>query len=75
MPKDVFVDFAGVMKLDHKTTFTLVGLGEGLQEEITVTEWTELTPENRSKYILTSFNDASRKADEFDITQIFFRIE
>ena len=75
MSKEVFVDFAGVMKLDSKTTFTLVGLGQGLEEVITVEQWSGLSAEDRAKYILTDFTDASRQADEFDINQMYFRIE
>jgi hypothetical protein len=74
MSKDVFVDFSGTMKLDSRTHFTLVGLGQGLEETITAAEWANLAPENRAKYILTDFTDASRRADEFNISQIFFRI-
>ena len=75
MSKEVFVDFAGTMKLDGKTKFTLVGLGQGLEETITAEQWAELAPEIRQQYILTSFNDAGRMADEFDVNQMFFRIE
>lgn len=74
MSKEVFLDFSGTMKLNGKTKFTLVGLGQGLEETITADQWAELAPEIRQQYILTSFTDASRMADEFDISQFFFRI-
>lgn len=75
MSKEVFLDFSGVMKLNEKTKFTLVGLGQGLQETITAQQWADLAPEVRQQYILTAFTDASRMADEFDVNQMFFRIE
>jgi len=63
------------MKLDGKTKFTLVGLVKGLEETITAEQWAKLEPFTRQQYILTSFNDASRMADELDVSQMFFRIE
>lgn len=75
MDKEVFLDFSGVMKLSGNTSFTLVGLKQGLEEVITAKQWCALSDEDRNQYILTDFTDASRMADEFNVKKITFRIE
>jgi len=70
MPKDVYLDFSGSIKLDPNTRMQYTGNRMDIDQVITVAVWQLLPSENRSEYILENFADAYRDGENLEFAEL-----
>lgn len=70
MPRDVYLDFSGSIKLDPNTRMKYTGNRTDVDQVITVAVWQSLPLENRSEYILKSFADAYRNGEDLQFAEL-----
>lgn len=70
MPKDVYLDFSGSIKLDPNTRMQYTGNREWVDQVITIAEWQLLSLEKRSEYILENFADAYRDGEDLEFEEL-----